>query len=90
MTRVDLPDPDAVTQVKTPGEPDGELLEVVLAHPDQLQPALPGLRRLEGTAMARFPGHVLAGQGRLGALQVGQGALGHDLAAVLRGPMSTR
>ena len=36
--------------------------------------------------MARLAGHVLAGQRRLDPLQVGQGALGHDLATVLAGP----
>ena len=56
MTRVDLPDPDTpVTQVNTPRGNRTVSSLVVLAHPDQLQPALPGLRRLDGTAMARFP-----------------------------------
>jgi hypothetical protein len=58
----------------------------VLAHPGQLQPALPRpapARRDRDRALA---GHVLAGQRRLHPLQVGQGALGHDLAAVLAGP----
>ena len=61
-------------------------LRLQFAHLTSSSQRSPGLRRLDGTAMACFPAMYWPGQGRLGALQVGQGALGHDLAAVLAGP----
>jgi hypothetical protein len=58
----------------------------VLAHPFHLQPALPRLAPAGWDRDRALAGHVLAGQRGLDPFQVGQGALGHDGAAVLAGP----